>query len=48
MHESIKYAIETGEMSIDQKRGELSLIPEKNKDIRELKNWRPLTTQFRL
>jgi hypothetical protein len=30
-------------MSIDQCRGILSLIPPKDKDIRMLKNWRPLT-----
>ena len=30
-------------MSIDQKRGVLTLIPKKDKDIRQLKNWRPLT-----
>jgi hypothetical protein len=41
--DSIQYAITTGEMSIDQKRGVLTLIPKKDKDIRQLKNWRPLT-----
>jgi exonuclease III len=40
---SIKHAIAIGEMSIDQKRGVLTLIPKKDKDIRQLKNWRPLT-----
>jgi hypothetical protein len=43
VYDSIAYAITTGEMSIEQKRGVLSLIPKKDKDIRELKNWRPLT-----
>jgi hypothetical protein len=41
--DSITHAINTGEMSVDQKRGILSLIPKKEKDIRFLKNWRPLT-----
>jgi hypothetical protein len=41
--DSIQHAIKTGEMSIDQKRGVLNLIPKKDKDIRLLKNWRPLT-----
>jgi exonuclease III len=40
---SIIYAVETGCMSIDQRRGVLSLIPKKDKDVRQLKNWRPLT-----
>ena len=43
VYESIAYAIYTGEMSIEQKRGVISLIPKKDKDIRELKNWRALT-----
>ncbi len=30
-------------MSIDQKRGILSLIPKRDKDIRYLKNWRPIS-----
>ena len=30
-------------MSIEQKRGVLTLIPKKGKDLRYLKNWRPLT-----
>jgi hypothetical protein len=38
VHDSIQYAITTGEMSIDQKRGVLTLIPKKDKDIRQLKN----------
>jgi exonuclease III len=43
VYDSIQNAIVTGEMSIDQKRGVLTLIPKKDKDIRLLKNWRPLT-----
>jgi hypothetical protein len=40
---SIRYAIETKNMSNDQKRGVLSLIPKQDKDIKLLKNWRPIT-----
>jgi hypothetical protein len=43
VYESIIYAIEIGEMSMDQKRGVLTLIPKKDKDIKSLKNWRPLS-----
>jgi hypothetical protein len=43
LFDSIQHAIKSGEMSIDQKRGVLTLIPKKDKDIRLLKNWRPLT-----
>jgi hypothetical protein len=41
--DSIINAVHKGELSIDQKRGVLSLLPKKDKDIRWLKNWRPLT-----
>jgi hypothetical protein len=41
--DSLKYAIDTGKLSIDQRRSILSLIPKKDKDITNLKNWRPLT-----
>jgi pimeloyl-CoA synthetase len=34
VYDSIMYPINTGEMSIEQKRGVLSLIPQKDKDIR--------------
>ena len=40
--DSIRYAIENGEMSYDQCSGVLSLIPTKDKDISMLKNWYPL------
>ena len=36
-------AIDKGELSIDQRRGVISLIPKKDKDIRRLKNWRPIS-----
>jgi hypothetical protein len=41
--DSINYAIEQKCMSIDQRRGVLSLIPKKGKDSRKLKNWRPIS-----
>jgi hypothetical protein len=40
---SIKHAFETGELSIEQKRGIINLIPKKDKDTRYLKNWRPIS-----
>jgi hypothetical protein len=40
---SIKHAAQRGEMSIEQKRVVLTLIPKKEKDIRLLKNWRPIS-----
>ena len=41
--ESFQYSYNSGNLSIDQKRGILSLNPKKGKDIRYLKHWRPLT-----
>ena len=41
--DSIISGIEKGELSIEQKRGVLTLIPKKDKDIRRLKNWRPIS-----
>jgi exonuclease III len=43
VRDSITYAAQQGKMSLDQRRGVLSLIPKKDKDIRLLTNWRPLT-----
>jgi hypothetical protein len=40
---SINFAIEQKCMSMDQRRGVLSLIPKKGKDSRKLKNWRPIS-----
>ena len=37
------YAYEIGELSIEQKRSILTIIPKKDKDIRHLKNWRPIS-----
>ena len=41
--DSICYAYKNGELSIEQKRGVLKLIPKKEKDPCYLKNWRPIT-----
>ena len=40
---SIKHALNTGQLSIEQKRAVLTLVPKKDKDIRLLKNWRPIS-----
>ena len=40
---SFQYAYETGELSIEQKRAILTLLPKPNKDLRDLKNWRPIS-----
>jgi hypothetical protein len=40
--DSINYGIQH-KLSIDQRRGILSLIPQKDKDPRMLKNWRPIS-----
>jgi hypothetical protein len=40
---SIKLAVQRGEMSTEQKRAVLTLVPKKDKDIRLLKNWRPIS-----
>jgi hypothetical protein len=41
--ESLRWVYKEGELSIEQKRGIINLIPKKNKDIRQLKNWRPIS-----
>jgi exonuclease III len=43
VYDSLKHVWEKGEMSIDQKRGVINLIPKKDKDVRFLKNWRPIS-----
>ena len=40
---SILYSIQHGELSTEQKRGIITLIPKKDKNRIFLKNWRPLT-----
>ena len=40
---SIKHAIATGSLSIEQKRGIINIIPKPDKDLRHIGNWRPLS-----
>ena len=40
---SLRYGIDNGKLSIEQRRAILSLLPKKDKDARLLKNWRPLS-----
>lgn len=41
--ESLQYSFIEGELSIEQKRGIITLIPKKDTDRRKLENWRPIT-----
>ena len=41
--ESIEFAIVTGELSVEQKRGIITLLSPKNKTCHLLKNWRPIS-----
>ena len=41
--DSIHKSIMEGEMSLDQKRATITLIPKPGKDLKLLKNWRPLS-----
>ena len=41
--DSFNYAFGKGILSVDQRRGVISLIPKKNKNLLYLKNWRPLS-----
>ena len=43
LHRSMLWSFENGELSIDQKRGVITLVPKKDKDGRFLKNWRPIS-----
>ena len=48
---SINHAMVTNQLSLDQRRGLISLVPKKDKDRLLLKNWRPialLTTDYKL
>ena len=40
---SINYALTYGKLSVEQRRGIISLLPKKDKDRLYLKNWRPIT-----
>ena len=41
--DSFNYGYQTGRFSISQRRGIISHIPKKNKNLEHLKNWRPLS-----
>ena len=41
--DSLNFALIKGELSIDQKRGVITLTPKKDKDSLELKNWSPIS-----
>ena len=43
MTDSFNYAFQSGTLSITQRRGVMSLIPEKNKDKTSLENLRPIS-----
>ncbi len=43
VHDSINYAYEHGHLSIDQRRGIITLTPKHGKDRTHLKNWRPIS-----
>ena len=41
--DSFNYSFINGELSLEQRRAILTLLPKPNKDSRELKNWRPIS-----
>ncbi len=43
VHESLTTAFTSGRLSVEQRRGVITLIPKKGKDGRFLKNWRPIS-----
>ena len=43
LYDSLQYSFSKNELSIEQKRGIISLTPKKSKDRLFLKNWRPIT-----
>ena len=43
LYECYIYSFEEGKLSQDQRRAVINLIPKPNKDLRHLKNWRPLS-----
>ena len=43
VYESIMFALEAGHLSLEQRRGVITLIPKKDTNKHLLKNWRPIT-----
>ena len=41
--DSLTYGPSVGQLSISQRRGVIRLVPKKNRDPREVENWRPIT-----
>ena len=41
--DSLNYGLESGKLSMDQRRGIITLFPKKDKDRLYLKNWRPIS-----
>ena len=43
VYESFQNAYEHGQLSATQRQGVINLIPKKDKDLTDLKSWRPLS-----
>ena len=43
VYDSFKWSIETKSLSMNQKRGVITLVPKHGKDVRHLSNWRPIS-----
>ena len=43
VYDSLTSAFTSGRLSVEQRRGAITLIPKKGKDVRLLKNWRPIS-----
>ena len=43
VYDSFKWSIENNSLSVDQKRGVITLVPKQGKDVRHLSNWRPIS-----
>jgi len=41
--ESLQYSLLYGELSLEQRRGVLTLLPKAGKDLTKIKNWRPIS-----
>ena len=43
LHQSYLHAFESGELSASQKQGVITLVPQKGKNLTDLKSWRPIS-----
>ena len=41
--DAINYGFEKGQLSVTQRRGKFKLIPKKDAELNQVKNWRPIT-----